>query len=111
MKELYTTSDIFIFPSKEEGWGLTPLEAMKCGSVVVGTSTGFVLDLGVDKKNMMISKINDINMMVNNIIYLMENIEEYNIIRKNGYELANSLKWEKSFEKFQNILKNDIERN
>lgn len=102
--KLYAETDIFIFPSIEEGWGLTPLEAMACGSVVVGTNTGFVLDLGINKKNMMISEINDVDAMVSNIKYLLNDYNKYFRIRQNGFELANSLKWKKSYKKFNKII-------
>lgn len=50
LRRLYNWADIFIFPSKNEGWGLTPIEAMACGCAVVGTNTGCMIDLGVNEK-------------------------------------------------------------
>lgn len=45
----YLAADVFVFPSEwEEPFGLTPIEAMACGTPVVGTGTGgsseFLLD-------------------------------------------------------------------
>ena len=78
--KMYSTSDIFIFPSLEEGWGLTPLEAMACECAVVATRTGFVLDLGKHEDNMMISNPGDIEDMVNNIEKL---INDTKLLKKN----------------------------
>lgn len=104
---LYNSSDIFIFPSLEEGWGLTPLEAMASKCAVVGTSTGFVLDLGVDHENMLISPPGDIDKMANNFIELIENIKLREKIQLNGYETAKKLNWYVSFKKFLRLLYED----
>lgn len=34
--ELYRITDLFVFPSKHEGFGLPALEAMACGAIVIG---------------------------------------------------------------------------
>lgn len=103
--QLYNKSDIYIYPSIEEGWGLSPIEAMACGCVVVGTKSGFVLDLGKNKENMMISMPGDIDEMVKNICELVDNPDLYNKIRVNQVQLIQSLDWNRSAEKLLNILK------
>lgn len=107
--ELYSMSDIFIFPSLEEGWGLTPLEAMACGSVVVGTNTGFVLDIGKHRENMMISEPGDIDGMVHNIEALLENSALVKKIRENAYTTVSRLNWESSRDKLIEYLSKDEE--
>ncbi len=105
LTDLYSQSDIFIFPSIEEGWGLTPLEAMACGCVVVGTKTGFVLDLGIHKENMMISEPGDVDAMTNNVEELISNPSLREVLRQNGFNTACSLDWNASAEKLDAILK------
>ena len=107
--ELYSKSDIFIFPSIEEGWGLTPLEAMACGCIVVGTRTGFVLDLGKHRVNMMISEPGDISGMVLNIEELLSNPVLIKKIKEKSIETVKSLDWEKSANKLVSILCSYIE--
>lgn len=41
MKELYQEYEVLIFPSRFEGMGMVPLEAMACGMPVVLTPVGF----------------------------------------------------------------------
>lgn len=36
--DLYRLCELFVFPSKHEGFGLPPLEAMSCGAVVIGSN-------------------------------------------------------------------------
>src|SRR5699024_8934033 len=75
LDELYNECDIFIFPSLEEGWGLTPIEAMVHMSVVAGNNTGFVLDLGKNNINMLISNPGDTNSLYNNVKQLVVDSE------------------------------------
>lgn len=104
--DLYCKSDIFIFPSIEEGWGLTPLEAMACYCAVVGTKTGFVLDLGRHEQNMMISEPGDINGMVENILSLIQDNNLYKKICLNGYQTVKGLSWNCSYQKLYSLLSN-----
>lgn len=103
--ELYSKSDIFIFPSLEEGWGLTPLEAMACGCIVVGTRTGFVLDFGIHEENMMISEPGNIDMMVNNIRKILEDPYLSEKIKNNEYKIIENLSWENSGNSFNSLIK------
>lgn len=40
----YNLSDIFVFPSRAEGYGIPPIEALSCGTKVVSTSVPSVQD-------------------------------------------------------------------
>lgn len=102
--ELYNISNYFIFPSLEEGWGLTPIEAMACGCIVFGTNTGFVQDLGAHRENMMISKPGDINEMVDNIEDVLSDYALAEKIKKGAVRTMYNLKWEKSAKKLCNLL-------
>ena len=101
---LYSMSDIFIFPSLEEGWGLTPLEAMACGCVVVGTNVGFALDIGKNKENVMLSSPGDIEGMVENIIELIENPTLRNHISELARKSISDLDWENSCSKMEKCI-------
>ena len=101
--ELYSMSDIFIFPSIEEGWGLTPLEAMACGCAVVGTSTGFVLDLGKHGENMMVSVPGNVEGMVENIESLTNIRNLLEAIKCAGCKTAD-LRWNESAQCLSSIL-------
>lgn len=43
LRRLYSSSDIFLFPSQCEGFGLPPIEAMACKVPVVTTNVGAIL--------------------------------------------------------------------
>ncbi|MEG0034850.1 MAG: glycosyltransferase [Bacilli bacterium] len=103
--KLYSESDVLLFPALEEGWGLTPLEAMATGCIVVGTNVGCMLELGVHNQNVLLSEPGDVDGMIRNIKYLIENPNEAIRISKNGYNSVQYLTWEKCAEKFEKIIR------
>lgn len=48
--ELMRNAKAFIFPSEQEDFGITPVEAMSCGIPVIAYRSGGVLETVVDKK-------------------------------------------------------------
>ena len=105
LKKIYIDSDIYIFPSRNEGWGLTVIEAMACKCAVVGTNTGVIHEIGVDGYNCLISNTKDIKSLADNIVKLIEDDELRKNISSNGYKLALSLEWNKSVKKMEEFFK------
>ena len=102
--ELYQTSDIFIYPSREEGWGLTPIEAMACGCAVAGTNTGCMTEIGKEGENVLLSNPCDIEALANNIIKLSVDGTLRKKLSIAGRSTAETLSWEKSADEFEKVL-------
>ena len=49
--EYLQVSDIFVFPTEKEAFGISLVEAMACGLPVVATPTGGIKDILVDQQN------------------------------------------------------------
>lgn len=104
LRKIYSECDIFIFPSKFEGWGLTPIEAMVCKCAVAGTRVGCMNEIGIHGKNVMLSEPSDIDAMVDNINKLLSNNKLLRNISEEGYKSACKFDWNKSIENFEKIL-------
>jgi glycosyltransferase involved in cell wall biosynthesis len=48
LRELYRRAMLFVYPSRFEGFGIPPLEAMACGTAVVATRTGAIPEFAGD---------------------------------------------------------------
>lgn len=102
--KIYRQADIFIYPSREEGWGLTPLEAMACGCAVAGTKTGCMLELGYSSKNVLLSDPKDVKALADNIELLVGNKKLREKISENGRLTVENLSWNKSAEKLKAVF-------
>ena len=108
LRKLYSESDIYLFPSWLEGWGLTVVEAMACRCAVVGNRVGCLIDIGSHEENCMLTEPHDISGMVQNIIELITDSEKLEIIKNNGYITAKSISWDKSFDLFERIIEGKV---
>ncbi len=104
LRKLYSESDIYIFPSIEEGWGLTAVEAMACKCAVVASNVGCMMDIGIDGENVLLSNPKDTDAMAHNIVNLVQNENLRNEISNNAYDTAKNLDWKISANKFLHIL-------
>lgn len=108
LRNLYCESDIFIFPSKVEGWGLTPIEAMACKCPVAGTRTGCLIDLGKNNINALISEPEDIEALGNSIIRLAQNKLLREKIAEEGYITIKELNWDMAADKFISFFRRKL---
>jgi glycosyltransferase involved in cell wall biosynthesis len=59
--DLYNSCDIYLFPSRLEGFGLTIAEAMACGKPVVATDYSSIPELVVEGKGGLLCKMDDVD--------------------------------------------------
>mgnify|MGYP003982077491 CR=1 FL=1 len=105
MADLYKNTDIFIYPSTHEGFGLPPLEAMACSTAVIMTRTGESDIYAMHKKNaILVSKES-----VAEIVSAVDDLVNNNILKKIKIEAevaAKKYTWRNSLNKLLLNLKN-----
>ena len=60
LRRCYSSSTIFLYPSRYEGFGLPPLESMACGCPVVTTAVGAVPEFAEDRRNALVVPPGDV---------------------------------------------------
>lgn len=102
LSELYSKAMVFVYPSIYEGFGIPPLEAMKCGCPVIvsdipphrevcGDAAYYVDPYSIESIKKGISKV------------LNDSALRESLIKK-GYERVKKFSWEKSAQKISGII-------
>lgn len=100
LAELYSTCDVFVFPSWYEGFGLPPLEAMACGAPVVVADSRGVREYALNGENCILVPIKCPEKLGHAIITILTDVELSNKLIENGQITAKAHRWESSFAKF-----------
>lgn len=110
--ELYKLSDLFIMTSiteenSIEGFGLVFLEANYFKVPVIGSYSGGILDAIVNDKSGLLVKPNNLEDLIEKILYLYDNKNKRIEMGEYGYNrVINEFLWEKRYHDFINILNN-----
>ncbi len=104
LPELYRSCHIFLWPTHREGFGLPPMEAMACGTPVVGTDAGAMTDYMVDGKTGYILPIQQPTALAEKLIKLLANEP---LRQKMGEAAAEEMKkwdWDQQTAKLEKYL-------
>lgn len=108
---LYRKSDIYLFPSKYESWGLPVMESMANKCAVIGNNVGCLKELGENNVNSITVDECDYNEIEKRLIELLKNDVLLKNIQNNAYKLVQKFKWIESYKTFENYLMNKIGTN
>lgn len=101
---VYNSVRVYLSPSLQEGFGLTGLESMACGCVLVSTDTQGVHEYATDGENAKIVPIGDVERMYQTISDIYENDVLGISISKKAVKTAQEHSVEKMAEKFEAFL-------
>jgi len=101
LPSMYSSCDVWFSTSKNEGFGLPPLEAMACGTPVIWYPNAG-LHGQVNESNCIVVR-NHIEAS-NAIKFILENPNEKNKLIENGTKLSAKFTWENSIKQFVECL-------
>lgn len=108
MLMMYNLCDLFVFPSLGEGFGLTPLEAMKCGATVItSNSTSLPEVVGLEEAMFDPTSIESISNKINDVL---TDKKLYEKIKKNAEKRAELFSWEETAKKAWKCIKKQLEK-
>jgi len=106
---LYGGASAFVYPSWYEGFGLPPLEAMKCGTPLICSSSSSLPEV-VGKEGIMVPP-EDVPGFAREITRVLTDESFREKMVQHGFQQANLFSWEKTVEKtaevYESILRRD----
>ena len=104
IEEICNSVRVFISSSIGEGFGLTGLEAMACGAVLVSTDYGAIHEYAEDGFNSLLSPVKDIDRLEENVVRVFGDEELGKILSEKGNITAKNHSWEHAVDKFEDVL-------
>ncbi len=106
LSTVYRQAKLFVFPSKYEGFGIPPLEAMACGVPVLSSDAASMPEVLGDacvyfKSEDEVSLVGKMNDMIN-----MPDDNRENMIKK-GYDEIERFHWKKEAKHLMNVFSNE----
>lgn len=108
--DYYNLADVFVLPAVTskigtEAFGLVLIEAMACGTCVIGSSSGGIKDIIKDNINGLIFKERNSEELANKIVKVLTDDKLRERLRKNGLKYAKNYDWKIISSKFLNLYK------
>jgi glycosyltransferase involved in cell wall biosynthesis len=103
LPELYNVADVFLFPSRYEGFGLPPLEAMACGTPVI-TSDRASLPEVVGNAGITTDPDN-VDVIADHLVKLLSNESLKKQLRDDGLQRAEQFSWQQTAEQLREIYR------
>ena len=108
LPSLYKASDVFLFPSLYEGFGIPPLEAMACGVPVVASNVSSIPEV-VGDGAVLVNPNNPEN-IAEGILNLLNDSDFREKMILRGKKQAEKYSWDKAAQKMVNLF-SDIKNN
>jgi glycosyltransferase involved in cell wall biosynthesis len=96
LRAVYAGTDIFLAPSRAEGYHNPPREAMAAQCAVVATNVGSIPHCAIPGKTAIVVEPRDVDAMVEGISRLIENTDERREMGANAYQHIKQFDWEES---------------
>jgi glycosyltransferase involved in cell wall biosynthesis len=107
--EIYASCDAWLFPSKNEGFGLPILEALACRTPVIGTPTGVAPQVLSDGGGGLLVPMADPEAMANAIAVIAEMPEaDWRRLSDAALATAGRFRWDLSALAFEGCLRNAV---
>jgi len=102
LRTLYQQARIFVYPSRYEGFGIPPLEAMACGAPVIATRTGAIPDYAEGAA--LLIDPGDRDALRESILRLLRDEPLRLELRSRGLERSREFRWDRSARLMTDLL-------
>ena len=102
LRELYRGALMFVYPSRYEGFGIPPLEALACGAPVIATRTGAIPEYAGDAA--LLVEPGDVDALRQSMLRLSRDRSLRDDLRTRGPERARLYRWDASANTMAGLL-------
>lgn len=104
LPRLYAEAKLVLFTSQDEPFGMVPVEALACGTPVIGANSGGLKETIEHNYNgILLDELTPEN-LANTIDDLLADSDRYRLIQQNARESVGRFSWEQHVEKLEKIL-------
>ncbi|HNV25359.1 MAG TPA: glycosyltransferase family 1 protein [Nitrospira sp.] len=94
LRRLYSCTDLFVFPSRYEGFGMPVLEAMACGAPTITSSTSSLPEVAGDAA--LLVDPDDVEGLGRAMVIALSDTTLRENLRQRGYERAKFFTWQRA---------------
>lgn len=102
LAKLYRCSVALVYPSLYEGFGIPPLEAMSCGTVVIAANTSSIPEVVGDAGILFDPTTNDLAEI---LLFLLDHPTERDRLINKGSQRAKAFSWDKTVEQTLSVYR------
>jgi len=101
LRKIFSSVDVLLYPTRHEGFGLFPLEAMACGCPVITTQA---VPYAIDGENALVTEVEDIENLKIKLREILSNESLWDSLKQNGLITAKKYDIKESQMKFSRTL-------
>lgn len=105
---LYRLAELFVFPSRYEGFGLPPLEAMACGTAVVASNTSSLPEVLNDAAYL--TEVSHPSQLAEAIVNVLKSDRLRKKLEKSGPKQAKKFSWKKAAQQIIEIYQEAMQK-
>jgi glycosyltransferase involved in cell wall biosynthesis len=102
LRELYRRARVFVYPSRYEGFGIPPLEAMACGAPVIATRVGAIPEYGEGAA--VLIEPGNLDVLREALLRVLNDRALRRELRARGPERASQYRWDASAQIMQELF-------
>lgn len=101
LRRIMSSADVFLYPTRHEGFGLMPLEAMACGCAVVTTTT---VSFAVHEENSLVAEVDDSELLTKHLITMLTDECLFRRLTEAGKQLVSKYRLSNASRQFEMTL-------
>ena len=104
LREIYSQCTAWLFPSREEGFGLPILEALACGTPVIAFPAGAAPEILINGGGALVETFTAGDMADEIIRYVQKSEDDWRSVSLEAKNNSATFQWSKSIQNFENCL-------